>query len=323
MQRAPTPLHAAKLSDHEWMTLVAGLGYYRRFRMLRESLVQLTGGGLKDPIWPKSKLEWLQGGGVGEYTSSAISSIAFGEKCIVIDGNVERVMARFLGTQQMALGSKELKDAIRLPLEKYISTTRRPGDFNQALMQLGQMICTPSSPRCISCPLASNCFAKLNSLQSFIPLPKKRKERVEFKLKLLIPTSRDKNDVGIVLRSPKAKFLRGIPGFLTLVKSGNRWKVDGVDHGLSFDSSALISLGTFRHSITHHDLSVEVACLPMPSKSKKHVGECGFSVVKWEALHSGTSGQRKIDDLGFLASSLDKKALKIFESFVEKDRTDY
>jgi A/G-specific adenine glycosylase len=132
----------------------AGLGYYSRARNMKrcaETIHRDHGG-----RFPKTKTELLALPGIGDYTASAIAAIAFKAPEAVIDGNVERVSSRVVALEQpMPLG----KPAIRAFVETHVPTAR-PGDFAQAMMDLGATICTPKSPACTICPVAAHCAAR-------------------------------------------------------------------------------------------------------------------------------------------------------------------
>jgi len=127
----------------EW----SGLGYYRRARNLHAAarLIFRERGG----AFPRAAEGWRQLPGIGRYTSAAIASIAFGEPVAVLDGNVERVLHRLLGGRS---GNAESWKAAENLLDR-----TRPGDFNQAMMELGAVVCLPSQPRCPDCPIRAFC----------------------------------------------------------------------------------------------------------------------------------------------------------------------
>jgi A/G-specific adenine glycosylase len=130
----------------------SGLGYYRRAKMMHRAaqlVVQEHQGTL-----PRSAGQLRQLPGIGEYTSSAIASIAFGEPVAVVDGNVERVLSRLLPLEENS-PAKSLSGRAAALLD-----TQRPGDFNQAMMELGAMVCLPQRPLCLQCPVQSLCVTR-------------------------------------------------------------------------------------------------------------------------------------------------------------------
>jgi A/G-specific adenine glycosylase len=127
----------------EW----SGLGYYRRARSLHAAAKLIVGE--RSGTFPKTAEEWRTLPGIGRYTSAAIASIAFDEPVAVLDGNVERVLHRLLGGNGGNAESWKAADAL---LDR-----TRPGDFNQAMMELGAVVCLPAQPRCSDCPIRAFC----------------------------------------------------------------------------------------------------------------------------------------------------------------------
>lgn len=171
LDRWPTvaQLAAASLEEvlHEW----SGLGYYARARNLHKAaqcIVREHDGELPRSFAALRKLP-----GFGDYTAAAVASIAFGEQVAVLDVNVERVLARLV-----ALRENPRKGAARTGIRRLAETLldpRRPGDGNQAMMELGALVCTPRSPACHTCPVARYCRARsLGSPEQFPSLPGKK-----------------------------------------------------------------------------------------------------------------------------------------------------
>jgi A/G-specific adenine glycosylase len=155
MTRFPTVFALADALEQDVLALWSGLGYYRRARMLhkaaqvvvteRNGIVPETGEGLR-------KLA-----GIGDYTSAAIASIAYGERVAVVDGNVERVLRRLTGWEAgNGTGSAALRRKIG-EMAAGLLDPERPGDFNQAMMELGATVCLPRNPQCMVCPLSAGC----------------------------------------------------------------------------------------------------------------------------------------------------------------------
>jgi len=156
MARFPTLLSLAQAPEQEVLALWSGLGYYRRARMLHKAaqfVAEHYGGNL-----PKTAEELRSLPGIGAYTAAAIASIAYGERVAVVDGNVERVLCRLEGWKA---GSRADGGAlIRRKIEKLAAELvcpERPGDSNQALMELGATLCLPRNPQCLVCPVAADC----------------------------------------------------------------------------------------------------------------------------------------------------------------------
>jgi len=167
----PTIESLAQAPLERVLELWSGLGYYRRARHLHQAskiILQKFGGSFPTTYEAARSLP-----GVGDYTARAILSIAFGVPLAVIDGNVARVIARFQALRGN-LHQKNFRRAVEENLEQLLSR-RRPGDFNQALMELGQTICLPRGPRCCICPLRTWCRARKLGMPESFPEPRPRR----------------------------------------------------------------------------------------------------------------------------------------------------
>jgi A/G-specific adenine glycosylase len=158
LTRFPTVLALAVATEQDVLALWSGLGYYRRARMLHQAaqiVAQELGGCI-----PTSAIELRKLPGIGTYTAAAIASIAYSEHIAVVDGNVERVIVRLHGWESTdTIGEA----AIRRKVEEFADTLvepSRPGDFNQAMMELGATVCTPRNPQCLNCPWTADCSTK-------------------------------------------------------------------------------------------------------------------------------------------------------------------
>ena len=150
LRRFPTVEKLAAAREGSVLAAWSGLGYYRRARMLHAAakvVVREHGG--KFPA-TEAGLRGLPG--VGRYTAAAIASIAFEQSTAVVDGNVERVLQRVSGKR---MAGKELWEAANSLLD-----AKRPGDFNQAMMELGAVMCTPRAPACLTCPVLDMCATR-------------------------------------------------------------------------------------------------------------------------------------------------------------------
>jgi A/G-specific adenine glycosylase len=165
MARFPTPAALAAAPLDDVLAAWSGLGYYRRARNLHRGareVVARYGGRLPDSA---AALRTLPG--IGRYTAGAIASISFDRREPLVDGNVARVLARLFAIEEdvkSAAGQKRLWQ-----LAGELVPADAPGDFNQALMELGATICTPAAPRCVDCPLAGECRARQAGRERELP----------------------------------------------------------------------------------------------------------------------------------------------------------
>ena len=150
LRRFPSVEKLAAAREPSVLAAWSGLGYYRRARMLHAAARVIARDRAGE--FPKTAAEWRDLPGIGRYTAAATASISLGEAVAVVDGNVERVLQRLYGTQ--FLGEDFWKHASNL-LDPH-----RPGDFNQAMMELGATVCTPKAPSCLTCPVVGLCATR-------------------------------------------------------------------------------------------------------------------------------------------------------------------
>ncbi|HEY1647348.1 MAG TPA: A/G-specific adenine glycosylase [Terracidiphilus sp.] len=155
LKRFPSVIALALAPEQEVLALWSGLGYYRRARMLHKA-AQFVAEHLEGRL-PSASEELRLLPGIGAYTAAAIASIAYGERIAVVDGNVERVLCRMAGWEAGSrAGGAILKRKIGNLADELVDA-ERPGDFNQALMELGATVCLPRGPQCLVCPFCGDC----------------------------------------------------------------------------------------------------------------------------------------------------------------------
>ena len=175
LKRFPTVEKLAAAKESEVLKAWEGLGYYARARNLLKAARLITGNRSLSASWPRTSAEWSLIPGVGPYTAAALSSVLNGERVPVVDGNVARVFARVWKlTDDFSKLPARAKLAERLQPE--IDRCCVPGDFNQAMMELGALVCTPKSPDCAKCPLAKMCAAKKDGSWADYPVRKGKKD---------------------------------------------------------------------------------------------------------------------------------------------------
>lgn len=164
LERFPDVESLAGASEDEVLKAWEGLGYYRRARNLRRAALCVRDG---TGSFPSSHRLLRELPGVGDYTAGAVASIAFGEAVPAVDGNVRRVFARLFGESAPTAAWLRKRAAS-------LVDPARPGDWNQAVMELGATVCAPAGPRCDACPVARWCVARATSRQGDLPAPQKR-----------------------------------------------------------------------------------------------------------------------------------------------------
>lgn len=266
-----------------------GLGYYRRFRMMHAAAQELAQRSAGPKIqWPTTFQDWKALPGIGDYTAAAISSIAFNVPKAVVDGNVERVFCRLFDLRVIPDAKwkkvfQEVGDAL-IP-------EASPGDFNQALMELGQDVCTKQKPRCDVCPVSSFCAARREGSQALAPQAKKPMVYEDVRMHIVVPRKGDL--IGLTERRANARFLQGTLGFPTAIeKTKKTWIWESDLSPQSAEKS--LAIGEVRHSITKHRLQVAV-----------HSVESQDLNYTWVPIR--TAEER-------LVSNLDRKALTLLMS---------
>ncbi len=169
MSRFPTVKSLAEASEQEVLGLWEGLGYYARARNLRKTAIILVSE--YHAKLPRDPASLCKLPGIGRYTAGAIASIAFGMDVPTLDGNIRRVLARVFDVSSPA-DSKPGQNVLWALAEKHLPPGRA-GDYNQALMELGAVICLPKAPRCRDCPVAKLCRANALGIQDRRPILKK------------------------------------------------------------------------------------------------------------------------------------------------------
>lgn len=244
----------AQTSEAHLMSLWAGLGYYSRARNLQLAAKLISQNG-----FPSKASELSELPGFGPYTSRAVSSLAFGEKVGVLDGNVNRVLTRLIGYRQEWWTTAAKNQLQQLADE--LAQTEQVSELNQGLMELGATVCTPKSPICTICPWVKSCKAFASKTWSQIPLQKKKRE-IEIWLWQPELHQNKKNEFALV-KNPQVPFLKNsyiFPGVIK--KQKNKPK--------TFD---------LKHSITHFDIFI---------KLKKPTSKIKFTPL-WVAEHNLSS----------------------------------
>ena len=243
LERFPRVEDLAQASETEVLTLWSGLGYYSRARNLHNAARQIVEAGR----FPRNYSSIRELSGVGDYTAAAVASIAFGLPHAAIDGNVRRVVMRLTGDGTVDVGAvaTQLLDA------------RHPGRWNQALMELGAVVCLPRDPLCAGCPVSGECQAHRRGIQKDLPPPRKKLAAVRKDLTLLVIRRK-----GRILLTPSPR----VPGF---------WELPEVFSGVRLG----LRLGAFRHAITNSHYHCEVR--------EARIGVCPRDCRWWDVKKLG------------------------------------
>lgn len=290
VEKWPTVGALAAAGTEDVMKAWAGLGYYSRARNLKAcaDLVAARGGAFPET---EDGLRCLPG--IGAYTAAAIAAIAFDRPAAVVDGNIERVVSRLFS---IATPLPAAKAEIRLHVERMVPT-KRPGDFAQAMMDLGATICTPRRPRCMLCPVREDCSAVLRGDPEFYPVKLAKAEKPLRRGAAFVAV---RSDGAILLRKRPDK---GLLGGMTEVPTTN-WtaRTDGATgaEAAPFDANWR-KAGQISHVFTHFSLELDVFCAevngdtPMShfwSRPAEIAGEALPTVMK-KAIEAAIPGATK------------------------------
>ncbi|CAB4284034.1 unnamed protein product [Prunus armeniaca] len=326
MSKWPTIHHLAQASLEEVNELWAGLGYYRRARFLLEGARMIVE---EQVQFPKTVSQLRKVRGIGDYTAGAIASIAFKEVVPVVDGNVVRVIARLKAVSANPKDSSTVKKFWKLAAQ--LVDPFQPGDFNQALMELGATVCTPLSPSCHSCPVSVQCCAlSISRADSSVLVTDypvkvvKAKQRHDFSAVCVVQILRDEelseghrtNNGFLLVKRPDEGLLAGLWEFPSVLLAGEADLVTrrkAIDQYLNKhfrlnprNTCDIVSreyVGENVHVFTHIRLKmyVELLVLHLKGGMKDLVSKQGKETVPWKCVDAEvlssmglTSGVRKV-----------------------------
>lgn len=251
IERFPTVAHLARADVDEVLALWSGLGYYRRARNLHaaaRAVVAEHAGELPTEI---RELKGLPG--IGRYTAGAIASIAMGKREPLVDGNVVRVLLRLEG-RELASADKAAASLAWQRAESLVGEADDPGSFNEAMMELGALVCTPRNPSCGSCPWQRSCRAHAEGLQNQIPRASKAAARRMLYCDSLLV--RDAAGRVLLEQRPAVGLWAGLWQAPTL-ESDDRHAEAG-ELGKSLGAVEPTPIGEFVHQTTHREVRFRV-----------------------------------------------------------------
>ena len=252
LSRFPTLGDLAAATLPEVLAQWSGLGYYTRARNLHRAAQVLARSG-----FPRTAQGLRELPGFGPYTAAAVASIAFSDPVPLVDGNVARVLARLraiAGPPGAPGRERRLWDEAGVLLDR-----ESPGTFNEAMMELGALVCTPSDPRCGACPFTRTCLARQRDLVASIPAPKVRPRRGHLALAcavvlregaILLARRQERGLFGGLWELPTARTKKGLSAARALARLG----LEPIDRR---------AFATVRRTLTHRDLSLQLLrCSP-------------------------------------------------------------
>jgi A/G-specific adenine glycosylase len=270
-QKWPTVFDLAAAGEDDVMAAWAGLGYYSRAR----NLVKCAGVVASRGGFPETEAELRELPGLGAYTAAAIAGIAFGQRAVIVDANVERVVSRLFAIDIPLPGARK---AIRARAEG-ITPQARSGDFAQALMDLGSQICTSKAPRCLLCPLSEQCAGRKAGAPERLPIkaPKKTKPERQGTAFWIERGEGSAREVWLVKRPGEGM----LGGMRSLPDDGWSAREDG--SAKPPIAGEVEELGSVRHTFTHAHLTLRVVRI---SATENPPGEGEW----WDAAQAEDAG---------------------------------
>ncbi len=291
MRRFPNVklLAATRLEDvlQAW----SGLGYYRRARMLHAAAKQIAKGGFPDTV---AGLRVLPG--IGRYTAGAIASIALGQRVPIVDGNIERVFSRWHGITRDIKSAAAQRQLWKLADEWVAHEAYPPATLNQALMELGALVCTPKAPGCGRCPVAKHCFAAQHGDPESLPRLAARKPARD--VQYLAVAATDPGGYILMVRRPEDDNSSLLPGGLWELPHAARTTDDVAlagkiarQHGVRL-AQATANAGKVRHSIMDARVTITLTAAGV-KRTKVNTSQRWFTPAEAEAA-AASSATRKL-----------------------------
>lgn len=268
----------AQADEQEVLSVWAGLGYYSRARNLQKAARLIVKAG----AFPSRRESILALPGVGDYTAAAVSSIAFNQPHAAIDGNVVRVLSR-VSAEPGEVQAQPVRARLKV-LAQSLLDPERPGDFNQAMMELGATVCVPSQPRCLGCPVRTHCRAHSQGRQNEFPIKRAKPAPNEVQARLLLIER--EGSLLLWQRPPESRRLAGF------------WELPSADQLPSAKVRKIA--GSFRHSIVNTNYNFEVVAASVS------VVPAEFLWVPFSELTRTTLSTTARKALAFLTNSLSR-----------------
>ena len=242
IKRFPTFQDVAKASKDEILKYWEGLGYYSRARNFHQSCIQLAN---ENKEIPKGVADFIKLKGVGEYIAAAVQSISFNIPVGVIDGNVNRVASRMNAFKELPLKNKKRISAYM----HEILDKNRPGDFNQALMDLGRYICKPKNPLCNLCPITFDCKSYKNQSQNKFPIKENKKPKPHYNVAVGIIWNNKKI---LITKRKEDGLLGGLWEFPGGKIESHESSVDALKREILEELSIKVKTKEIIHTVDHH-----------------------------------------------------------------------
>ncbi len=265
----PNLIDLAQAADDSVMKLWQGLGYYSRARNMlaaARTVLEKHGG-----EFPQQHNEILQLKGIGEYTAAAIASISFALPFAVVDGNVQRVLARLYNdsTPVNSTAGKKLFASLAAGLLSH----KQPGKFNQAMMELGALVCSPQKPDCENCPVLRFCKARQENTIGSLPVKLQKNPVSKRYFTYLVPVFQDET---LLRQRTEKDIYKGLYEFPLLESEPNLDELKSFAQQFGVVKKLGTASKTYRHLLSHRDIQCQFIPVEMESMNVS-----GFERVAW------------------------------------------
>jgi A/G-specific adenine glycosylase len=288
----------AKAGIEDVLAHWAGLGYYSRARNLFRASQVISE--KYDGEFPRDRKTLLKVPGIGPYTAGAVLSIAYDMKEPLVDGNVERVFSR-LFLLEKPIKQKEMQDFLWNAAASAVNAAESPRVFNQALMELGALVCTKGTPRCELCPIQSFCEAKAAGVQERLPVKAKPKEKVDlFWLGLVF----EQNGKLLLKQNESGSWWHGLWDFPHLHFTSQRLlHKEESDCGNRYPHREILPLSPQKHTVTHHRITFKPMLIRLEKNKETLPQGKWFSRRELEKLPLSSLARKVVKHLDVLELS--------------------
>lgn len=255
LAKFPSVLHLSRAKEEDVLAAWSGMGYYRRARLLHGAAKKVVSDFAG--VLPRNVDDLRSLPGVGRYTAGAISSMAYGERSPIVDGNVARVLLRVHG-RAVSADDRTMQPWLWERAAALVHASERPGVFNEALMELGATVCAPppATPRCEVCPLSDGCEARKSGLQMEIPIPKRAATRRVLWCGVVVIRD-DRGNTVLEQRSEKGMWA-GMWQAPTIERENLEIDAEVATQSVGLDPSLLVLRCEFVHQTTHREVRFRV-----------------------------------------------------------------
>lgn len=289
IQQFPSLQALADAPQDQVLAAWAGLGYYRRARLLHQCAKAIAQH--HNATVPDNLNDLLALPGIGRYTAGAIASIVFNKPAPIVDGNVTRVLLRIHNKPAPQTHKPTIKWAWQRA-QDLVNAARTPAALNEALMELGATVCTPKAPRCHECPIREHCQAHANATTHTIPTPKTKTKQRTLHCASVAITQRGRV---ILTQRPPTGMWASMYQLPTIERDDRQPSPAEITQTLALESCE--QLGSFTHTTTHRIVNFTVYRAPMPDQTPENWTPHPLDTLNKHAISNAQMKAMRIADI--------------------------